>query len=141
MTEHRWPPQPGDLVKVADELFHSACPEASLMVGECFYVQEVIEGEECLVRINDWLFHPSDLSPATLPETIEHLGRTYRLDEGGRTDAERLGWMRKHTTVSLSFSLRHRWGVFQRPDDLLGCGETPSAAIDAAISATAEPTP
>jgi len=85
----------------------------------------------------------AELSPAEPPQTIEQFGRTYRLDEGGRTDKERLDWL-EVARCGVVFSYRDKtWAVGP-----MGLGALPHAvagdlrsAIDAAITTTAETTP
>jgi len=74
MSEHRWPPQPGDWVKVDgwDELATVACLGVT---HKTVRVKKIGEDWGTWVCV-------SDLSPTEPPQTIEQFGRTYRLDEG-----------------------------------------------------------
>jgi len=89
MSAHRWPPQPGDLVKVERSTAHDADEEgANAMIGKVCEVDRCysIDGGFVPVlqpnRKDWWYFNLSDLSPADPPQTVEQFGRTYRLDEG-----------------------------------------------------------
>jgi len=85
---NRWPPQPGDLVKVERSTYFPT--EATRrLIGEICIVGYLYSEAASLVRVIDKFdpahrlaFNLSDLSPADPPQTIEQFGRTYRLDEG-----------------------------------------------------------
>jgi len=86
---NRWPPQPGDLVKVERSTAHDADEEgANAMIGKVCEVDRCCSTDGGFVSVwqphrkDWWYFNLSDLSPAEPPQIIEQFGRTYRLDEG-----------------------------------------------------------
>jgi len=81
---NRWPPQPGDLVKVESRT-HPKIASCHAMLGAVCEIRAQFHNDMYEVWQQDkrdfWCFKLSDLSPATPPQTIERWGRTYRLDE------------------------------------------------------------